>query len=251
MRDQICFVTQTFQIKEVAELAGVSIRALHHYDELGLLKPSGRTAAGYRLYSAADLLRLQQIVIGRELGLSLEQIRQSLDDPRFDRRAALLKQRAELEARAERTTQMLAAIDAAISIIDHPESSNPMTIAKMFEVEAKDRWGHTPEYAESERRTKQYSPEDWKRLNEEQSAIYAEAFALMSAGTPATSSEARAVATRHRESIDRWFYPCSPKMHAALADMYEADDRFRANIDKHGEGLTPFLSAAIRANAAE
>ena len=75
-----------YQVKEVAELSGLSIRALHHYDAIGLLTPSLRTAAGYRVYDDDDLLRLQQILIGRELGLSLEDIRRSLDDPSFDRR---------------------------------------------------------------------------------------------------------------------------------------------------------------------
>jgi DNA-binding transcriptional MerR regulator len=91
---------RTYQVKEVASLAGLTIRALHHYDSIGLLVPSARSAAGYRLYADDDLLRLQQILIGRELGLSLEAIRRSLDDPRFDRREALLAQRAELGARA-------------------------------------------------------------------------------------------------------------------------------------------------------
>src|SRR5690242_1096266 len=96
-----------YQVKEVASLSGVSVRALHHYDELGLLVPRERTDAGYRLYDDQDLLRLQQILIGRELGLSLEAIRRSLDEPGFDRKGALLSQRAELEKRAEQTQAML------------------------------------------------------------------------------------------------------------------------------------------------
>jgi len=107
-----------YQVKEVAELSGLSIRALHHYDAIGLLTPSFRTAAGYRVYDADDLLRLQQIMIGRELGLSLEDIRRSLDDPSFDRRSALLTQRAALERRAQHTTEMIRAIDAAVGVID-------------------------------------------------------------------------------------------------------------------------------------
>src|SRR5882672_11694937 len=107
--------SRTYQVKEVAELSGLSVRALHHYDELGLLTPTGRSAVGYRLYNDDDLLRLQQILIGRELGLSLEAIRRSLDDPDFDRRAALIAQRAELAARAERAEGMVRAIDAALA----------------------------------------------------------------------------------------------------------------------------------------
>src|SRR5690349_19089188 len=98
---------RTYLVKDVARISGVSVRALHHYDELGLLSPSSRSRAGYRLYVDDDLLRLQQIVIGRELGMPLEEIRRSLDEPNFDRRAALQKQRAELVARANRTQAML------------------------------------------------------------------------------------------------------------------------------------------------
>ena len=91
--------SRTYQVKDVARLTGVSVRTLHHYDAIGLLVPGGRTAAGYRLYPDADLLRRQQILIGRELGLPLEEIRPSLDDPRFDRKAALLDQRQRLHDR--------------------------------------------------------------------------------------------------------------------------------------------------------
>src|SRR5579862_7831259 len=97
---------RTYLVKDVAELTGVSVRALHHYDEIGLLVPRARTDSGYRLYDDEELLRLQQILVGRELGLTLEEIRQSLDDPRFDRQAALREQRRALEARAGRTAAM-------------------------------------------------------------------------------------------------------------------------------------------------
>lgn len=111
---------RTYRVKEVASLSGVSVRALHHYHELGLLVPSSRSGKGYRLYTDDDLLRLQQILIGRELGMPLEAIRRSLDDPNFDRRAALEKQRAELAARASRTEAMLRAVDAALERLEEP-----------------------------------------------------------------------------------------------------------------------------------
>jgi DNA-binding transcriptional MerR regulator len=94
--------SRTFQVKDVARIAGVSVRTLHHYDAIGLLVPQLRTVAGYRVYTDADLLRLQQILIGRELGLSLEGIRRSLDDPGFDRMAALLDQRGTCESACSR-----------------------------------------------------------------------------------------------------------------------------------------------------
>ena len=259
-----------YQVKEVAELSGVSIRALHHYDAIGLLVPSLRTAAGYRLYSEDDLLRLQQILIGRELGLSLEELRRSLDDPSFDRRRALLQQREALTRRAEKTSEMLRAIDAAIAVLDgasldddgSQREGNAMDYTKLdynklfngfdpskYEDEVKQRWGHTEGYKTSQKRAMSYTEEDWKRCMAEQGAVYADAIAAMKAGKPPTDPAAMDIAERHRLAIDRWFYRCNAQMHCGLADMYEADDRFRSFFEGHARGLTAFLSAAIRANA--
>src|SRR6187431_679167 len=109
---------RTHQVTEVARMTGVSVRALHHYDEIGLLVPKGRTGAGYRLYDDDDLLRLQQILIGREQGLALEEIRRSIDDPHFDRKKALLAQKQQLQTRAEQAAEMIRAIDAALGILE-------------------------------------------------------------------------------------------------------------------------------------
>lgn len=257
-----------YRVKEVAQLSGVSIRALHHYDAIGLLVPSLRTAAGYRLYSEDDLLRLQQILIGRELGLSLEEIRRSLDDPAFDRRRALLEQREALTRRAEQTSEMLRAIDTAIAVLDgasldddgNEREGKTMDSTKLkqlfngfdpsqYEDEAKQRWGNTEAYKASQKRAKSYTEEDWKRCMAEQGAVYADAIAAMKAGKAPTDPAAMDVAERHRLAIDRWFYPCSTTMHRGLADMYEADERFRSFFEGHATGLAAFLSAAIRANA--
>jgi DNA-binding transcriptional MerR regulator len=249
---------RTYQVKEVAALAGISVRALHHYDEIGLLVPRARTEAGYRLYGDDDLLRLQEILIGRALGLPLEEIRRSLDDPGFDRAAALRAQRRLLEARAAETSAMIRAIDKALHALGASEEGGTIMDARglfegfdpaAHEAEAEERWGDTEAFAESRRRTKRYTPDDWKRHAAEQAAVYADAAALMEAGKAAASPEAMDVAERHRQLIDRWFYPCGAAMHARLADLYEADARFAANIDKSAAGLTPFLAAAIRANA--
>ena len=258
--------SRTYQVKDVARLTGVSIRTLHHYDAIGLLVPGNRTRAGYRLYTDADLLRLQQILIGRELGLPLEEIRRSLDDPRFDRKAALLDQRQRLCERAQQAAAMIRAIDAALACIDDAQRSpaldrsattGEITMADLFngfdpsryEDEARQRWGNTEAWAQMEKRTRAYTPDDWKTLKAEQGAVYAAAFAALKAGKAPSSDEAMDIAERHRLSIDRWFYPCSHTMHQGLASMYESDDRFRQSIDTYGEGLTTFLAESIRANA--
>ena len=246
---------RTHQVKQVARLTGLTIRTLHHYDSIGLLVPTARSAAGYRLYDDDDLLRLQQILIGRELGLSLEAIRRSLDDPRFDRRQALLAQRAELETRAERAAEMIRAIDAALTAIEENAMSK-VDFKKIFDGfdpeqyadEVKQRWG-TDAYRISAQRTNSYTEADWQRCKDEQGAIYADALAARAAGVRPDEPRAMDIAERHRLSFDRWFYPCSTQMHSGLADMWEADRRYADSIDKHGAGLTEYLAAAVRANA--
>ncbi len=250
---------RTYLIKQVAQLTGVSVRTLHHYDDIGLLVPSRRSGKGYRLYDDMDLLRLQQILIQRELGLSLEEIRRCLDDPAFDRRRALEAQRQQLRARAEDNARMLHAVEQALALLEREPKEDEMDRKQLFEgfdparyeAEAEQRWGHTEAYRESKRRTQSYGPEDWQRMSAEQSALYADALALLQAGEPPEGERARAVAERHRLSIDRWFYACSKERHRGLADLYENDPRFAANIDRHGAGLTTFLVAAIRANASQ
>jgi len=246
---------RTYQVKDVARLAGVSIRTLHHYDEIKLLVPKTRTRAGYRLYNDEDLLRLQQILIGRELGLPLEDIRHSLDDPHFDRRKALLAQKKQLLKRASQTETMIRAIDAALAVLE--ERNTDMTEIfggfdpARYEEEARERWGNTEAYKESRKRTKRYTREDWKTIQAEQAAIYSDAFVAMKGGKEPADPEVMAVAERHRLSIDRWYYPCSREAHRGLASLYESDSRFAESIDSHGEGLTPFIVAAIRANASQ
>lgn len=241
----------------MARLACISIRTLHHYDSIGLLVPSSRTAAGYRLYTDDDLLRLQQILIGRELGLSLEEIRRSLDDPRFDRKTVLLNQRERLRERAKETEAMIRAIDVALGALDGTEQKGDVHMEELFEgfnpsqydEEARNRWGTFDLFNESEKRTKRYSGDDWKAIKAEGAALYDRAAAARRAGQSAFDADVMDIAERHRMFIDRWFYPCSHAMHRRLASMYESDVRFRQSIDKHGEGLTSFLAEAMRANA--
>jgi MerR family transcriptional regulator, thiopeptide resistance regulator len=255
-----------YQVSQVAELSGVSVRTLHHYDQLGLLSPSARSQAGYRLYADADLLRLQQILVHRELGLSLEEIRKLLDDPAFDRVAALQKQRAQLAERAAHVAAMIRAIDHALILAKQPTQPTHQGAISMrpdedmrnlfegfdpaqYAEEAEQRWGHTDYYKESQRRTSRYTPEDWQRFRDENQALMQALVAAQSGGSAPTAPETLALAEQHRLLVDRWFYPCSHEMHTRLADMYESDARFAQNIDAFGPGLTALLVAAIRGNA--
>ena len=194
----------------MAQLAGVSVRTLHHYDSIGLLVPEARTAAGYRLYTDADLLRLQQILIGRELGLSLEDIRRSLDDPRFDRKTALLDQRERLRGRVQQAEAMIRAIDLALDALDDNGKKGAMKMEDLFEGfdpsryedEARQQWGKSEAFAESEKRTRRYTPDDWKTLKAEQATIYDDAY-LGPAGGPAPFRRSGDGYRRATSTIDR------------------------------------------------
>jgi len=245
---------RTYQVKAVAQLANVTVRTLHHYDTIGLLTPSGRTEAGYRLYREQDLLRLHQIVLGRELGLSLERIRQMLDDPELDRKQVLLEQREQLVERASRTGAMIRSIDVALAALKGDKEMNANELFDGFDPaehadEAKERWGNGPAFAEASRRTRRYTKEDWARIKQENDELMKRLASALHGGARATDVTAMDLAEEHREQIDRWYYPCSVQMHAALADMYTADARFAASFDKYGEGMATFLAEAIRANA--
>jgi MerR family transcriptional regulator, thiopeptide resistance regulator len=170
----------------VAELAGVTIRTLHHYDQIGLVRPSGRSEAGYRLYDDRDLEQLQTVLFYRELGFALDDIAMLMRDPGFDRGAALREQRKLLEAEAHRYRRMIEAIDAAI---DAHERGIPMDNEAMFKVfgeqqrayqrEAEERWGDTDAWAQSRRRTADYTEQDWLDLRAESESIMRRIAALL------------------------------------------------------------------------
>jgi DNA-binding transcriptional MerR regulator len=245
-------------VSQVAKLAHVTVRTLHHYDEIGLLVPSQRSAAGYRLYSDEDVARLHQILLFRELGFGLDAIAQVLDEPLAHRRTALKEQRDRLVLQQQRTGAVIRAVDAALEAL---EGGTPMSTEKMFEgfeefdharyeEEARERWGHTEAYQESERRTKSYGKADWARIKDEAQATTLALAALLDRGAAPDSPEAMDAAEQARLHIDRWFYPCSRPMHAALGEMYVTDPRFTATYEKIRPGLAAFVSAAIQANAA-
>ena len=244
-------------VGEVARFAGVSVRTLHHYDEVGLLSPSGRTAAGYRMYGDADLERLQQILCYRELGFGLGEIAEILDDPRTDPIDHLRRQHALLTDQMERLAAMVEAVRKTMEARTMGISLNP---EEMFEVfgdhdptqyadEVEQRWGDTDAYKQSQRRTKSYTKDDWLRIKEEAGAAEQRLAAALAAGLPPDSDEAMAAAEAHRTHIDRWFYDLSPDMHRNLADMYVADPRFTKHYEDVAPGLAQYVRDAIHANA--
>lgn len=236
------------KVSEVAKLTGVTVRTLHYYDQIGLLKPSQVTEAGYRLYSEADLEILQQILFFRELDFPLSDIQEILSNPTFDREAALQNHRALLLQKRSR-------IDNLISLVDQTLKGETDMSFKQFDAsefenskqkyaeEAKQRWGSTNAYAEYSKKTKDYDDPQWKLLNGEGAEILRQ-FGEIRHLDPA-SIEAQALVKKWQDFITANFYTCTKPILSCLGQMYIDDERFTQNIDRNGEGTALFMATAI------
>ena len=244
----------TLTVGTLARLSGVTIRTLHHYDEIGLLRASERTDAGYRLYSKEDVDRLRAILSYRELGLALDEIAVAVDTPN-DRIDVLRDARKRVDERIIRLSAIAESLDRAI---ENDEKGITMSAEEKlsvfgefdpseYEDEAEERWGGTEAFAQASARTAGYTEEDWATIMSEAESIYRRFAVLDASGVAPESREAAAAVEEHREHISRWFYECTPEIHVGLSQMYVADERFRENIDRHGEGLAAYLSKAIPA----
>ncbi|MGR7024827.1 MerR family transcriptional regulator [Geodermatophilus sp. URMC 62] len=245
-------------VGEVAALAGVTVRTLHHYDRIGLLSPSGRTAAGYRRYSAADLDRLHQVLLYRELGFPLEEVATLLDDPSADPAEHLRRQHRLLRDRLERTQAMVAAVEKEMEAMTMGISLTPEERFELFgdwlpeeyEQEAEERWGDTEAWSQSQARTRSYTKEDWVRVQAEGEQVEARMAEALRAGVAPDSPQAMDLAEEARQQISRNFYDCSPQMHAGIGRMYVEDERFTAHYERRAPGLAQWVSTAVQANAA-
>ena len=247
---------QLHTVGEVASLAGVTVRTLHHYDRIGLLVPSGRSDSGYRLYAYGDLERLREIQLLRELGFGLDAIGRLLDVRAYDRRSALTAQRDLLVERLERTRRIIRGVDRALKATAEGKEMDETEMFEgleefdqtRYEAEVEQRWGDSEAYKESKRRTSRYGKADWTRIKKEGDAVFARLAELLARGARADGREAMDLAEEHRLHIDHWFYACSAVMHRELAEAYTADPRFEEYFEKHASGLAGYVQEAIRAN---
>ena len=247
----------SWSVGQVAKEAGVTVRTLHHYDEIGLLSPSSRTSAGYRRYSYDDLERLQRILAYRQLGFGLEEIAAILDDSSHDPVDHLRRQHAVLTAKVEELQQMVAAVEKTMEARKMGVSLNPKEMFEVFgendptryEEEVEERWGDTEAYRQSQSRTSQYTKDDWLTIKNEAAANVSLFQRLFLAGVPADSSDAMDAAEEHRQHIARWFYDCGYDIHRGLGTMYVEDERFTRNYDTDAPGLAAYIRDAIHANA--
>ena len=233
-------------VHEVAELSGVSVRTLHHYDAIALLKPTKVTEAGYRLYDDAALRRLRSILLFRELEFPLKEIGAILDSPQFDERLAIQQQIELLRLRKERMEGLIAFAEnlerEGVNNMDF-DAFDSRKIER-YAAEAKEKWGNTAAWQESERKLAGKTPPEKKDIAEGLMAKFAELGAL---GGAAPESEAAQSWVRGlQEYITANYYPCTKEILAGLGQMYTADERFRANIDAAGgAGIAELAGKAI------
>ncbi|MGP4076680.1 MerR family transcriptional regulator [Halobacillus sp. K22] len=244
-----------YKVKEVASLAGVSVRTLHHYHDIGLLSPSEVKSNGYRYYSEKDIARLQQVLFFREMDFSLSKIKKILEAPDFDQEKVLRRHKKILLEKSRRLERIILSVDQTLQSL---EGGNHMTNRdrfqpfdksqieqheKMYEQEVKKRWGETEAYQESKNRTKSYSEEDWKNIQEEGAEIDRKIIARMDQG-PA-DLEVQRLIDEKRKHISKYFYECHLDIFRGLADMYVSDPRFTKNIDQMKAGYADFLQRAM------
>lgn len=236
------------KISEVAKLSGVTVRTLHYYDEIGLLKPSNTTEAGYRVYSNKDLETLQQILFFRELDFPLNEIKEIMINPNYNKNEALNKHKELLMEKRKRIDGLIALINKTIkgdNIMSFKEFDNSkiQENKRKYSEEVKNRWGNTDAYKEYEKKTSSYDKNSWTTINEEMIEILKE-FADNRNEDP-NSHIVQSLVEKWRAYITSNFYNCTKEILSGLGLMYIGDERFKENIDKYGEGTAEFMAKAI------
>lgn len=236
-------------IKEFANLSGVSVRTLHYYDEIGLLKPSFvDDQTGYRFYDEISLERMQEIMFYRELEFSLKRIQEILSSPNYDTRKAFEEQKRLLTLKKERLERIISAVDHAMKgenvmkVFDNNEFEKS---CNQYEAEVKEKWGHTDAYTEYANKSKGYSKEKYASLADGMEQMMG-AFALcMEKGEKPDAAEAQELVKKLQNFITENYYTCTNEILSGLGQMYVGDERFMKNIDKHGKGTAQYISEAI------
>ena len=233
------------QIKEFAEFTGVSVRTLHYYDEIGLLKPCYVDEhTGYRFYDKNSLLRMQEILFYRELDFPLKSISEIISSENYDKKKALSEQKKLLILKKERLDRLISAIDDAVkgeNVMDAFDNSE----FENYKAEIQEKWGNTDAYKEYADKTKNYSKNNWQSMTDGLNDILAEFAVCMKNGNEPDSDEAQSLVKRLQNHITETCYTCTKEILASLGQMYVLDERFKNNIDKNGDGTAEFINKAI------
>ncbi len=242
-----------YTVKKLAKVAGVSVRTLHYYDEVGLLKPAIVQENGYRVYEEHELLLLQQILFFRELDFSIEDIKRIMSAPTFDVHQALRDQRALIELKRKRLAGLIKTIDSTIQKLDQPIPMNDQDMQELYDTfgedtikkyadEVKQKWGNTEAYKQSMERASKMTKEDYEKYKHDSDVFMKRVAAIMDKG--ATSPEFQALIAEHFASLSTWYEP-NFEMYRSLAKMYVEDPRFTAYYENYREGLARVFSEGM------
>jgi len=236
------------KINEVTKLTGVTARALHYYDVIGLLKPNGISDAGYRIYDEEALESLQQILFFKELDFSLNDIKEIITNPDYDKTEALQKHKELLIQKKNRLDRLITLVENTIKgdtnmSFKEFDMTEIETNKKKYATEAKERWGSTEAYKESEEKISSYDNQQWKALNDEGAAIL-KSFGENRHLAP-DGEAAQELVKRWQSYITTNFYNCTKEILSGLGLMYTGDGRFTENIDQNGKGTALFMANAI------
>ena len=245
-----------YKIKEVSELAGISVRTLHYYDQIGLLTPAYVEENGYRLYDEENVARLHQVLFFKEMDLPLGSIKNILDDPQFNQLDALVKHKKNLVEKRKRLEKIIQSIDQAVVMakggrqMSKKDMFEPFDMSKIeahqekYRKEVKEKYEGTEPFQQSQKKISSYQGNDWKAIEKERQAIYQSLADLMDRD-PA-DSEVQQLVHEWRMHISKHFYDCSVEIFKGLGEMYIADQRFKDNIDQTRPGLAQYLHDAIQ-----
>lgn len=244
-------------VGQVSTHLGVTVRALHHWDAIALARPSLRTTAGYRLYTADDLERLHRIIIYREIGLGLEQIRTLLDDSTADVPGALRAQRTQVAERIDRLQQLSDGLDR---MIDAHERGLLLSIEQQATIfgpqwdpdwpaQARQRYGDTPQWQQYAERSASRGPQEWQTISNTIAGLDRALGNAMDTGVKPGSAEADQLVEQHREVFTSSYFPLTRQMQVCLGRRYETDPRFAAHYDGIRGGLATWFRQIIDASA--
>lgn len=242
-------------VGEVADLLGISVRTLHHWETRGLIAPAERSWSNYRLYSEADIARLQRAMIYRATGMSLEAVA-SLLDSETDPVVHLRRQRDLLMEKEDELRRMVRAVEQLLEDAMSTNELNVVEVAQIlgdaefpvYQTEAEERWGSSDDWRISERNVAAMSKADWQTFKERIDGVEAALAEAMRCGVIPGSDEANELAEQYRELLSA-FYPVTHAKHVLIAQGYVADPQFRARYDALGEGLADWLKQIIDTNA--
>lgn len=256
MPDAAADAADGLTVGQVSARLGVTVRALHHWDEIGLAPPSLRTTAGYRLYTSDDLQRLHRIVVYRELGLGLDWIRDALDDATADIPAALRTQRDQVAARIERLQQLSAGLDRMIDAHERGLLLTAAQQAAIFGPEwdpdgpalARKHYGDTTQWRQYAEGAAARDPEEWQAIADAMAGLERDLGAALDAGVAPGSPEANDLVERHREVFGSYF-PLTREMQVCLGRMFASDAGYAAHYDAIRPGLATWFQSIIDASA--